>query len=369
MDRNNDQITSEQLYSLLVGLIIGIGILSLPRALAEKAGSDSLIVLVLGSLLFMALALIIVKLIERFPQSTIIEMGNSLLVKPIGYILGFGYFIYTLLLIALEVRAFGEITKSFLLLSTPIEIIMLTFLLAAVYAVRSGIETVTRLAVIILPLSFIPTLLIILIALPQCDFTYFLPVLKKSPKELLEAVKEVGFSFLGFEFIVFLNFFVKDYKNIKKVSLWSIATVAFIYFIVVAITIARFGLKETQTLIWPVVTIFKTIDIPGTIFENVESVIMTTWLLSIFMTVCITYLGATFLLSRIIKSREQNYLVMPLLPIVYTMTLIPENIVHTYDFLSIYSDVFGTVFAGVIPILLFVISIFKKNKKGIKKNV
>lgn len=370
MDRNNDAIMSNQLFSILVINMIGIGILSLPRALAEKAGPDSLVVLLLGSVLFLIIALLIQKLIKKFPQKTIIEISNFLLFKPIGILIGFAYFIHLFLLTVLEVRAFGEITKNFLLPRTPIEVIIISFLLAAVYLVRSGIESIARLSVIVLPLSIFPAILVLLVTITDLDFTYFLPILRTPLPDLLKAIPQVIFSFLGFEFIVFLAFFVKDTKNIKKTSIKCIGFVSMVYFIFTTITIARFGIEENKNLLWPVVTLFKSVDIPGTLLENVEAVIMSTWLLSIFMTVAISYYGAVFLLSRILKSKEHNYFALTLLPLIYALSLIPENVAQVYEYMEMYSNYFGTIFAIAIPILLFFISLFrKKPKKGMKKNV
>lgn len=369
MDRNNDMIESNQLFSVLVNVIIGVGILGLPKTLAEKAGPDSLIVLVMGSGIFLVMALLIQRLVTKFPKNTIIEITNSLFFKPLGFLVGLGYFIYTVTLVVIEVRAFGEITKSFLLLNTPIEVIMITFLITAVYLVRSGIESIARLSVIILPLSIFPAVIVSMVAIPDLDFTYFLPILRTSFPDIVKALPSVFFSFLGFEFIVFISFFVKDTKNIRKTTIRTVGFVSIVYFIFTTITIARFGIVESQKLIWPVVTLFKSVDIPGTLLENVEVVIMSTWLLSIFMTIAISYFGATFLLSRLIKSKEQNYFALALLPIIYFLALVPENIISVFQFMDKFTNYMGTTFAIAIPSVLILMSFFrKKPKKGMKKN-
>ncbi|WP_432662524.1 endospore germination permease [Wukongibacter baidiensis] len=368
MDRNNDAIASNQLFSILANVIIGVGILSLPRTLATAVGPDSLIVLVAGSIMFIIIALLIQRLITKFPQKTIIEISNFVLFKPIGMLIGIAYFIYTFTLVVLEVRTFGEITKNYLLLNTPIEVIMISFLLTAVYLVRSGIESIARLSVIILPLSILPAVLVSLVAIPDLDFTYFLPILRTPFSNIAKALPKVLFSFLGFEFIVFIGFFVKDTKNVKKTTIRTVGFVSIVYFIFTAITIARFGIAENKSLIWPVVTLFKSVDLPGTLLENVEVVIMGTWLLSVFMTIAISYFGATFLLSRILKSKEQNYFALTLLPLIYILALIPENIVNVYEYLEQFTNYMGTT-AIAIPIVLFLFSLFRrKPKKGMKKN-
>lgn len=369
VDRNNDKIASNQLFPILANIIIGVGILTLPRTLAEKAGPDSLIVLVIGSILFLVIALIIQKLVTKFPRSTIIEISDSVLFKPLGFLVGLGYFIYTFTLVVLEVRAFGEITKNYLLLSTPIEVIIITFLITSIYLVRSGIESIARLSVIILPLSIFPAILAAMVAIPDLDFTYFLPVLRTPWQDMMKTLPNVFFSFLGFEFIVFISFFVVDTKHIRKMTIRTVAFVSSVYFIFTTITIARFGIAETQNLIWPVVALFKSVDIPGTLLENIEVVIIATWLLSIFMTIAISYFGATFLLSRLVKSKEQNYFAIVLLPLIYFLALVPENIVSVSEFMDKFTNYMGTTFAIAIPVVLILMSFLrKKPKKGMKKN-
>lgn len=369
MDRNNDAIMSNQLYSILVTNIIGVGILSLPRGLAEKAGPDSLIVLIIGSILFLILALLMQNLARKFPQKTIIEISDFLLFKPVGIIIAILYFIYLMLITVLEIRAFGEITKNFLLINTPIEVIIITFLLTLVYVVRSGIESIARLSVMLLPLSIFPALIVMLVTLPDLDPTYFLPILRTPLLDIVKAIPQVFFSFLGFELIILLSYFVKDTKNLKHIAISTIGFVSVVYFIFTAVTISRFGIVENKNLIWPVVTLFKSVKLPGAFLENVEVVIMSTWLLSIFMTVAISYYTSTFLIARIFKSKEHNYLAVFLMPLIFVMTLVPENVVEVYDYLDKFSIYFGSVMMFIIPITLFLISIVrKKPKKGMKKN-
>jgi len=367
MDRNNDKITSNQLFSVLTGTILGIGILSMPASLAKLAGPDSLIVLTVGSLTFLLITLLIVKLVERYPGKTIIEMGSDLTGKFLGKIIGFYYFLYLIGFTAIEARSLGSLAKNFMLFNTPIEVIIATFLFTSVYTVRSGIETLARFAVIVLPVATIPVFLTIALAIPDVDPGYFLPILRTPFMELLKALFSMIFSYLGLEFILFLGIFVDDKENIRRISLWSIIFVFILSFFTVFVTIGVFGIEETETLIWPVVTIFKTIDLPGTILENVEVVIMSTWTLSIYLTLCSTFYGASFILGRIFGLKEFNFLVLPLVPIVYLLALIPENVAELYEILDVFATYGGGVAIGT-PIVLLALSYLKKQKKGMKKS-
>ncbi len=367
MNRNNDQISSAQLAAILATTMMSIGILSLPRILVEKVGSDALIVLVIGVALTIVLGLIISKLSMKFPQETIVEFGNTLLGKFLGTTISLGFFIYLILLCALEARLFGEIMKTYLLINTPIEILIITFLLAVIYVVRCGIEPFARMAQILFPIVLFTSVVTMIPLLPELDLSHFLPIFKTPILKMIKAVPTMIFSFLGLELTLLFSAFVVDKKNISKYVSFSVILIGFIYFNTTVVTVARFGLAETTHIIWPALEIFKTVDIPGAFIENIYIYTIAIWIFSVLMTTVGVYLGAITLLSRILKSSEKNYFAMPLLPLVYFLALVPDGLAQTIEMSDVFANYLGTFILVIVPIGLLGLSIFKKSK-GAKKN-
>ncbi|MCT4607122.1 MAG: spore germination protein [Marinisporobacter sp.] len=364
MERNNDKISSFQLGMILAVTIIGIGFLTLPRNLAEEVGPDGWVVLLLGSVIAFIVGRLMVVLMQKFPQETIIEVNSSLMGKPLGTIISIGFFIHCIIFAAIEVRVSGEITKEYLLLNTPIEVLMIALLIGAVYLVRSGIEPIGRMAQIILPVVTIIAIVVILPVLPELDLTNLLPVLKTPIHKIIGAISTVFFSFMGIELILLFSSFVIKPKNMKKYTSLAVVMVAAIYMFILVVVVTRFGLIETTHIIWPVLELFKTVDLPGAFIENIEAFIIAIWMLSVFMTLATLYFGASLVLSRILKSKEHNYFVLPILPMIYYLALIPDNIAQVSDYMNMYSNCFGIFYIILLPLLLLSISIFKKNKGG-----
>lgn len=367
MNRDNDQISSAQLAAILSITMMGIGILSLPRALVEKVGPDSPLIIAVGVVMTLVLGLIVSNLVNKFPKDTIVEFGNSLLGKFLGTLMSLGLFGFYLIFTAIEVRMFGEIMKTYLLINTPIEILMVTYMLAVIYVVRSGIETIARMSQILFPIVLFTSVITMFPLLSELDFTHFLPVLKTPPLKLLKAIPLMVFSFLGVELTLLFSTFVVDSRNIKKYVSFSIMLIGFIYFNTTVVTIARFGLVETSHIIWPALEIFKTVDIPGAFIENIHIYTIAIWVFSVLMTTVGFYFASSFTLSRIIKSAKQDYLVLPLAPFVYYLALIPDGVVEAMEILDMFAEYLGTLYLVIVPIGLFGLSMFKKNK-GEKKN-
>jgi len=366
MNRNNDQISSAQLAAILSIVMMGVGILSLPRTLVEEVGPDAWIIIIVGTGIVAVLGFLMAKLVTKYPKEDIIEFGNTLLGKFFGTVLSAAFFIYLVLFTAIEVRLFGEIAKTFLLLKTPIEVLMATYLFSMVYLVRKGIEPFGRMAQILFPIVLFTTVLIMLPILPDLDFTYFLPVFRTPVMKMVKTLPLMIFSYLGLELTLLFSAFVTDKKNIGKFVFFSIGLIGMVYFTTVLVTISRFGLVETTHIIWPALELFKTVDLPGAFIENIHIYAITIWVLSVLMTTGGLYYGASLTLSRIIKSSEQDYLVLPLFPIIYYLAIMPEGLARTIELTDMFANYLGTLFLVVVPVGLLGLSFFKKKKGGRK---
>lgn len=367
MSRNNDQISSAQLAAILAITMMAMGILTMPATLTEAVGPDALFVILGGVLVALVLAFIISKLVLRFPQDTIVEFGNTLLGRFIGTGMSLGFFMFYLFFTAIELRLFGDIMRTYLLINTPIEILMITSMLTVIYVVRCGIEPFARMAQILFPIVLVTSVVTMIPMIEDIDLSHFLPILKTPIMEIVKAIPLLLFSFLGLELTLILSNYVTDKKNITKYVSFSVLLIGFIYFTTTLVTVAVFGLVEAGHMNWPTLELFKMVDIPGAFIENIHIFSIAIWVFSILMTMVGTYLGATLTLSRIIKSSEQNYLALPLAPFIYYLALMPEGINQTMELMDMYSNYLGTLYLVLVPVGLLGLSFIKK-QKGAKKS-
>lgn len=367
MNRNNDVILSSQLAAILVMTIIGVGILTLPRTVVEEAGPDGLFLVVAGCLLALIVGWIMFLVVKKFPGETLVEFGNTLLGKFLGTLVSLGFLGYLIIFSAYEARSFGEITKQYLLFETPLEVLSFSLLIAAVYTARSGIETIARMSEILFPIVSIIAIVILLPLLPELDPTHFYPVFRTPILKLVKGLPVVFLSFLGIELTLLFSVFIKEPKKIGNTILLTVGLVSFFYISIVFVVVARFGLVETTHIIWPTLEIFKTVDLPGAFVENLDAFIMSIWVVAVFMSLVVFYYGAALVLSRIFKAKEFNFFVLPLLPVIYLIAMAPDNLIQLNAWMEIFTNSVGTFYMIALPILLLVLSFFKKGKGG-KRN-
>lgn len=366
MDSNKVKISSRQLGILLVVTIIGVGILTLPRDVSEVGGTDGWILIIIAGILSILESLIIHGLSMRFPNQTIIEYSRELVGSSVSILIGIIIALYYLIFSAFGARIFGEVVKTFLLPRTPIEMIMVTLLLVVAYLVRNDLEGIVRFYELAIIIMFVPYFLALFTGITDLDFTNLLPIFQTPFKTLFQGSFQIIFSYIGIETIFLLIPFVSDQKNIKKTLLISISSVIFIYLISIVFVVATFGVDTIKDLIWPLMGYMKSIEIPGGFIEQLEGVIMATWVFISYTTLSTTYFLSAFTLSRVTKTKEHSFFVTALLPVIYVLAVLPGNVAQLYHWLGIFSMYAGTLVIIVIPLFLFLVA--KVRKKGVKTN-
>lgn len=366
MTGGNDKITKGQNASLIIASVLGVGILSLPRELAKSSGPDGAILIIIGTLISILLITIYTKLMLKFKGQTIVEIMDQILPKPITKIIEMIFVVYYLILAATIVRIFADVIKMFLLQNTPLEFIILSILLTIVYIVRKGIEGISRLVQVVLPLVIIPFFFLLLSLLMNLDFTNMYPLFRLNVMDILKGLKTVLFSFIGIDVILISTAYVNDTKKILRYNISAISFLGLIYLIIFIMVISQFGVEHTEDLLWPTLFLMKTIDIPGSFLENVHGVVIALWTFIILQILSIILILANIILSKSFKLKEIDFLSMSLLPIVYLLALFPENINEVYYYMGLFSNYLGTAITFIIPLSLFAISIFKK--KGASKS-
>jgi len=87
---------------------------------------------------------------------------------------------------------------------------------------------------------------------------------------------------------------------------------------------------------------------------------MSAWVSVIFGTIGPDmYINGTILKS-IFNSRRHDFLILPLIPIVYVISLIPQNLSQVYSQIDIISKTLGTFTSFVCPTMLYIVARLRK---------
>lgn len=361
---NNDKISIGQLVNILVLSLIGTGILTLPRDLAEMVGTDGWLVLLAGGIFVMGISYFHGYIIELFPGKALFEILTFTLKKPLAYLLSIFLCIHLLGNAAYVVRIYKTVIKTVLLPRTPGPVIIGMMLLTVIYLVRVGIEPMGRLSNMLFPVSVIMVTILFALTLGDADFSNLRPFLQTPAIRILKSSNVAVFSFLGFELLLIFGVNLNMPERAKKIGPIAIGLVLIFYLLLNMLVLANFGVTQITSLIWPTFNVFKNVEFPGAFIENIELLAMSIWIFTIFMTLAPIYLGAIILISDILDAREFNYLALPILPIVYFIAIYSEGIAEVQGKFTVFSKYTAYPTIIGIPFLILMGRQFKKLFKG-----
>lgn len=345
------------LFSSIVVAIVGVSIFSCPKDLIDKVGSDAWVVTLAAGLIIFLLLYLIYKVMEKndFEEFTNILQNNF--GRLIGGLMGLMFVIYSLFYIGLSMREFVEVVKIYLLPQTPTEFILITTILAGTYLVRGEVGDLVKFNEISFWVIFIPVFIVLAFTTVNADFTNLLPILNNNSTDYLEGLKYILFCFGGFQIAYLILPYFKNKKNTRRVLARSIIFVSVFYAIVVILILAVFSKTQSKILLWPTISMIKSLDIPGTFIERWEGIVMAFWILFYFTTFVNAYFFSSEIVKNVFRLKDIKLSSLLVMPFIYVIALYPGNIAELYTLQFKTSLIlFLTVFVFVLlPILILVV--------------
>lgn len=351
MQRN--KISNRQIKALIITIVVGIGILSLPSDVAMIMENDGWIGILIGGLITIPFIIMIDKLFKLQPGKNFFQLGKEILNPIVFQVFLIIEVLYIILLLSYANRVFVDVMKAYLLETTPTEIILMTMLIAISYIARSPIEVIARMAVIIYPIIIIFIIFLILINIPNMDITNIYPMFQVGYKEILKGIIASLFSYSGYEFMLLVLPQAEDNKKTLNYSLNGMFVVIAIYLIVFFISLSQYGIHQLKREIWPTIAIVKEVDLPGYFLENLDGIVMAVWVMVIYGTIGPYLYSAGTILSHIFQTKVHDIFILPLLPIIYIIALLPRNLVETEEYLGKTVSYFSIVAIFIIPAVMF----------------
>jgi spore germination protein len=146
-NQDHYRIVPLEMSITLISMIIGVGILTIPRGLAQEVGTpDGWISAILGGLLTMLLVFLYTRLQSHFPGKNLIQyMEDGRIGKWIASATSILFIIYFVAILAFEARILSLVVSMYLLINTPTEVIVALILLTTTYAVSKGTQGIIHL--------------------------------------------------------------------------------------------------------------------------------------------------------------------------------------------------------------------------------
>jgi spore germination protein len=363
---NKKSITSYGVFSTFVATIVGIGIFSYPRELVEVVGTDAWI----ETFFIGALCYLIIRFIWKVERINNYMEFTALVKRNLGRV--FGGLVLTLFsgtmlfYVSISMRTFVEVIKMYLLEKTPTEVLLIITILCGIYLVNGGLGSIIRFNEVAILIMFIPLIIILLIASTLGDYTNILPIFHNKPINYINSIPFSAFSFSGIEILFLVIPFLENKEKGKKTISKGILFVTVFYAIVTLLVIATFSKEHTKMLIWPTITMIKSLNVPGAFIERWEGIMMALWVLFYFTTFCNLYFFSSHIIKQTYKISDISLSSSILAPLIYIIAILPKNIGEVFHIGGAAVPlifVFNLIF---LPLLLYITGKSIRRKEGCK---
>lgn len=363
---NNRTIKDFGLFSTVIVVVIGVRAFSYVRELANYVGNDGWLITIISGLISLLLILCIYKLIllNNFQSFSEICINNA--GRFIGSIFQLSMVIFIILNISLGMRGFIEEIKMYLLENTPTEFLIAITILAALCLVSSKADVLIKFNEAAFWIIFIPTIIIFIFSLYQADFTNLLPVLNEKPVNYFTGTIRTINRFEGIEIIFLILPLLKSRDKIRRTLVNSIFFITIFYTVINLLVIAVFTKDQAKILVWPVITMVKSINIQGAFIERWDGIVLSVWIFFFFTTFTSGYYFSADILKNTFKIRNNKIAVLLLIPFIYAIALYPGNVAENELISNWVLPLLFFINIVCIPLLLLIIT--KIKGKGVENN-
>ncbi len=353
MNRDDKNLlTSKEVTFLLVGLMTGMGILSLPNDVVKTAKQDGWISAIIGSIYPIYIIFLSSFIIKRFPNENLLSLSRKKFGNFFGNILNILFGLQFIIYATSVAAGFNNILRAYIVsFLSPFKIYIIVFLLAA-YTSRKGLKTLGKVNNVV----FYITILILLISLQAIKVGSIInikPIFGSGFINIIKASKDTAFEYATVETLLLIHPFVKDKTKIEKSALKAVGITAVIYAWAVFITIFYLSSDIIPKNMWSFLAVADSIKAP--IINNFKYVFMFLWMQVIYKTISNEYYLFTFIFNDITKFDRKKMCIFSY-PIFIYLSLMYKNEILRRKFLNFIIPkvtIFNIAFVSVIAFLIF----------------
>lgn len=372
MNKKNRLITATELFFILVGCIIGMGITSLPSDVVSIAKQDGWISTILGGIYPLYIVLMGGIIIKKYPDSNIMNLCKAFFGKIIGNVLNLLFMLQFLFYVVLVISGSSNQLRAYSIYFIPHFKMVMMFALVACYASIKGLKVLARFTII----TFFLLCIVILastVTFKAASILNVKPFLGAGIPKILEGSIQSSFAYANMELLLVIYPYVQEKKYILKAALISALVITLIYAWVVFTSIYFSGPDLVTKELWPFSFVAESFDIP--LINSFRYIHIIIWIVIAYKTIAIEFYASTKILNNITKIKRKTICFL-LLPVIIIFPMFIENEVIRRAILSKvipWITLFNIAYVTLIALLTILIDknklISKRGEKLINEKI
>ncbi len=353
---SNESISTRQVFCIIVLFIFGS---SLIMGVSIEAAQDTWIALLSVILLATPLVIIYARIIRLYPEKDFFEISELLLGKIAGKIIIVLMTWYAIHLCALVLRNFSEFLQIHAMTETPQFPIMVSIILVVFYMVKSGIETMGKWSVFILPIIIMVVIFTTVTSIKKMDFTNIMPVMEHD----IGTIATGAFQILTFPFAETVLFLClacafKKKGNPYKTYISAILVGTLVLLIIFLRNTFLLGPAMINAVYFPSYSTVRIINI-GEFFTRIEGSIAMNFILAGIMKMSVCLLAASKGTARLFGIKDYRQILLPVSLLILALSaILYKSTMEMFNFIKYYKF-YAILYQIVIPLIIWIFAEIK----------
>ncbi len=288
------------------------------RPILEASGHGAWLAVLAGATVFYSAAWLMIKLGEMFPDESFAEYLPRLLGRwPGGAVVWLAVLVF-FLQAALVLQGVSREITFFMFDRTPFEVVEACLLLVCVYCCLQDWGTIVRVVQFVFFTALPPWLFLLAVSLLRFRFINFLPLWPEDAAGMAAGALHSWNFFEGYECVLLLLPLV--YKgNVKpaKAVAGAFALAAGVFMLRIVLAIGVLTLEGAKNIPFPMLTIVRTVEIPGTFLERLDTYFLVFWVQGIFASVTLALYVMAQSLALLYRFADHRPFVLALAPLLF----------------------------------------------------
>jgi spore germination protein KB len=300
-------------------------------------------------------------LMLEFPDKNLLQVLEQVFGKILGKIIGIGYAWFFLTLAALNLSDLSHFTNLSIMNDTPAVVLMIICIIVSAWAIKYGINVVTRFSAAFVIFEFIVTATFLLLVINQLEMKNFLPIFAMEPIKYIQGTHVSATIPFG-ELVVFLMLTPNLKLDGKKITKYWFGGVAMGMFTVLGVLMRDIAiLGETMELFkLPGLITIRLISM-GEAFSRMEILFALALMVLLFFKVTLLCYVSTVTFAYIFKTKAYRYLA--LITGVLVITYIPilfKTPIEKIAFARRFAPFLFMLFEIIIPFVIYIVAKMRK---------
>lgn len=363
---DNTKLSTFEAIAVVLTVTLTHSVLTLPKAIMSTTGSSVLLNIAYISIIAFGLCLVIYKLLSKFPGLDIIDISKYLGGKHFERIAGIGALAYIIFISSVLLRIFANSLKIVYYPMTDLIFIISIFVIAIPIACNLKENSVFKANLAIVPIVMFSVAFLFVANSKYFHFENIYPVFGNGVNETFGVGITNLFAFGGIATLYFLPPMLKNYKQLKKISIVSVIISAIYFLLTIATILFMFNPSAFTNELMPLYSAVRYIEF-GTFFERQDSLFLLIWILSFFCYLGIMFNICTSVFKKVTNLKSDRLISYPFALLVLGCSLLPKNESVT-NFLegTVYRYIF-LIFPVAVYLIILVLAGLKKKKASVKE--